>query len=392
MITPIDDAIPAVEVLLGDGIVEFLHAALGTAPRTVRRRQVTWWPGRSIVAAIDVDVGDPDPLRLVAAAGRIPEGVGVLGSGDLRIGLWERKHDPRLEGLASALDPRRVEALVGSVGLAGPVELRLRAHRPLRRAVVEVSTPDARLFLKLVPPSRAAGLHESHRRLARVLPVPNSLGVDADLGIVVLEAVPGTTMRQTLDGGGRLPSADDLDRLLAAIPETDTEGGRSPLQRAAALHPLLRRLAPGRAALLDDTVAALGEEDPGADRVPIHGDLHDAQILLTDGRVTGVLDIDTHGWGHPADDPATLLGHLRSRMPHAGRPSSVERVASELEEQWSARLDAGELRRRSVAAMVALASGPFRVQSSDWADEVAGRIDRAAAELGFGERALIRGS
>jgi aminoglycoside phosphotransferase (APT) family kinase protein len=42
----------------------------------------------------------------------------------------------------------------------------------------------------------------------------------------------------------------------------------------------------------------------------VHGDLHDAQVLLTDGAITGLLDVDGAGPGLMAEDAGNLVAHL----------------------------------------------------------------------------------
>ena len=202
-----DDRLPAVEILLGDAVPEPLRAAVeATGARLVSAttRQVTWWPGRSITVRYRAELdgahisGQHD---LIATAGKaIPEGALVLESGGTRIGVWRMPHDPGIPGLAAALDPGRAGALLSDLGAEeSPVETRLRAYRPGSRAVVEVRGRTARVFLKLVPTDQVEALHRSHQALAAHLPVPHSLGFNADLGLLALQALPGATLRDALD-------------------------------------------------------------------------------------------------------------------------------------------------------------------------------------------------
>lgn len=377
-----DPALPAVAVLLGPdavGALQVAAGASGTSLGSVRPRQVTWWPGRSITVRYEAlsESGAPLP-QIVACAGSIPAGAAILEADDLRIGVWTLPNDPGLPGLASILDARTLRPMLQSVGVtASGISTRLRAYRPGRRAVVQVDTDRTRLFVKLGRPSAIRELHQTHRLLSQVLPVPESLGYDPELGILVMPAGVGLTLRETLDGAWATPQPAALEDLLVALPEPEAKGrSRSPIARLDSLTTLLRAVVPDQAARLDDLVGRIGLEgdDP---TVPSHGDFHDGQLLVDGGRITGLLDVDTHGVGHPADDPATMLGHLESRRLHAPRPERVAALRDALVDLWSRRVDSQELRRRTSAVMLGLATGPFRVQQDGWPERVRDRILRA---------------
>ena len=377
-----DPALPAVEVLLGPDAAGPLQVALTAADVTlgrVRARQVTWWPGRSITVRYEAysESGEPLP-QVVACAGSIPAGATILEADDVRIGVWILPNDPGLPGLASILDPRTLRPMLQSVGVtATRISTRLRAYRPGRRAVVQVDTDRTRLFVKLGRPKTIRELHETHRLMAEVLPVPESLGFDPDLGILVMPSGLGHTLRETLDGGEATPEPHSLEDLLLALPAPVVSGRvRSPIGRLGSLTNLLRHVAPDQAGLLEDLVGRIGPETDGP-TVPSHGDFHDGQLLVHEGQITGLLDVDTYGVGHPADDPATMLGHLESRRPHSPRPDDIADMTSALTSIWSRRIDARELRSRTSAVMLGLATGPFRVQQDGWPASVRDRIRRA---------------
>jgi len=389
-----DPDLPAVGVLLGPGARGPLQAVLAQAGSKVdgiRPRQVTWWPGRSITVRYDVTTATGRRLpQIVACAGEIPDGVAVVASGEARIGFWALPHDPVLSGLAAALDPDSLRPMLASGGLiTDRVSVRLRAYRPARRAVVQVDTDSVRVYLKTVPPASVARLHDTHRRMAGLLPVPMSFGFDPDLGILVMSSGRGRTLRETLDEGGQAPPPGELDALLASLPAPPAGSKtRSPINRLGSLTDLLGRIVPDQRGRIEDLVGRIGEE-PAGDRVASHGDFHDGQILVEAGRVTGLLDVDTYGPGHLADDPATMLGHLGSRRPHAPRPEGIGSFTTDLRRHWLDRVDAWELTRRTAAVMLGLATGPFRVQQSDWPDRVRDRIARAEEMLVPDESPLI---
>jgi hypothetical protein len=381
-----DPDLPAVEILLGPearGPLEAVMEATGSRVGSFRPRQVTWWPGRSITVRYVLEDRDGTPLpQVVVTAGSIPTDAALIQADDVTVGAWALPNDPGLPGLASVLDPRTIRPMLSDLGIRPQrVSLQLRAYRPTRRAVVQVDTERIRIFVKLGKPRAIRRLHDTHRLLAGTLPVPDSLGYDPELGILVMPAGRGETLRHTLDVAGPVPEPPILDALIADLPEPLPGGrSRSPIGKLGSLVGLLRLLVPDQSERLDDLVGAIGEEDDTV-RVPVHGDYHDGQLLIDGGAVTGLLDVDTHAFGHPADDPATMLGHLRSRGAHSASPAGVAGFASDLERLWVHRLDPSDLRRRTTAVMLGLATGPFRVQSEDWPAQIRQRIARAESTL-----------
>ncbi len=381
-----DDRLPAVEILLGDAVPEPLRAAVrasGARLVSATTRQVTWWPGRSITVRYRAELdgahisGQHD---LIATAGKaIPEGALVLESGGTRIGVWRMPHDPGIPGLAAALDPGRAGALLSDLGAEeSPVETRLRAYRPGSRAVVEVRGRTARVFLKLVPTDQVEALHRSHQALAAHLPVPHSLGFNADLGLLALQALPGATLRDALDDpAAPLPDVAALNGLIAAFPEPAPGlEARSPIERVRRLGDLLSHLLPEASTRIGEIVDEIGA-DPLEPNVPSHGDFYEAQLLVADGAVVGMLDIDTFGWGRPADDPATMLGHLDVRRYSSGHLHRIEDYAGSLLRAWDRMVDPTDLRRRVAAVVLGLATGPFRVQRDSWPSATLQRIEMA---------------
>ncbi|HSJ29464.1 MAG TPA: phosphotransferase [Acidimicrobiia bacterium] len=381
-----DPDLPAVEILLGSearGPLEAVTAATGATVGSFRPRQVTWWPGRSITVRYTLQSEDGTPLpQVIVTAGSIPSGAARLEADDVTLGAWALPNDPGLPGLASVLDPRTIRPMLSDLGIqAERVAVQLRAYRPARRAVVQVDTERSRIFVKLGKPDAIRRLHDTHRLLAETLPVPDSLGYDPELGILVMPAGRGETLRHTLDLAGPVPEPPNLDALIRDLPAPLPGGkSRSPIGKLGSLVDLLRRLVPDQSDRLDSLVGGIGE-DPDSARIPVHGDYHDGQLLVEEGVVTGLLDVDTHSLGHPADDPATMLGHLRSRAPHSPEPARVVGFAADLERLWADRLDRSDLTRRTAAVMLGLATGPFRVQADDWPAQVRRRI--ANAEVAF---------
>src|SRR5690606_17295101 len=102
-----------------------------------------------------------------------------------------------------------------------------------------------------------------------------------------LEALPGRTERDALATGEALPGPGDVLALLDALP-VPADDARSWGWRASELGGVVAAAVPSLAGRvreladrLDAAEAALdAEEHP---LVPVHGDLHDAQILVQDG-------------------------------------------------------------------------------------------------------------
>ncbi|MEX1280636.1 MAG: phosphotransferase [Acidimicrobiia bacterium] len=398
-----DDAIPAMaDLLVADGVPEPIttaFATFGVEVTAATARQITWWPGRSLTVRFGTELvgpagGDHD---VVATTGEIPDGAVVVEAADQRVGVWTVPHDPALPGLAPALDASVAAGLLADLGVSDATPRpRLRAYRPGRRAVVEVTTGvGPTIYLKVVRPHEAERLHRHHRSLPVGLPVPESLGVDPDRGIVVLQAMPGRTLRSVLDDpGGDLPDPGAVDGLLTRLPQPlDGAVARSPIDRLGGLVALLGRILPEEADRVGEIVAGIGPDDAPAD-VPSHGDFYESQLLVHGGVVTGLLDVDTYGLGRPADDPATMIGHLASwQRSSAARPERVGEFAGLLLRRWDARLDPVDLRRRAAAVVVGLATGPFRVQHATWPEDVGTRLAIAERWLEsarrVGEKGLI---
>jgi len=395
-----DERIPALPAMLGPEAAAMLSvavAARGGALRKARPAHASWYPGRSLAVTYQADVSyhgaKPVQELLVARAGRdLPEGPMVLGQGDLRVAVWRADDDPALPGLATVMDSGRCRDLADSLDAPpGRIRPRLRAYRPERRAVVELSAQSFRLFAKVVPPARVAALQALHATMAGHLPVPASHGWSAGAGLVLLEPLPGTTLRTALaNKRATLPAAGELAALLDRMPALpESTRATSPLRTAAGHTDLLRLLVPEMAPDLDALVASFEDiDDESAPLVPVHGDFHEAQLTVQRGRVSGLLDIDTAAMGHRIDDWATLIGHLAT-LGEAGSKAFRQRVRAHARGVLAVaerETDGAALRQRVAAVIVGLATGPFRAQTSDWPAATRSRIELAKQWLESAER------
>jgi hypothetical protein len=311
----------------------------------------------------------------------------VLGDGARQVAVWQWPHDPWLPALPAACDPPSVEELLACFGAPmWPVRLRVHAYRPTRRAVVHARSDAGAVFLKVQRPERVAALHARHVLLAAAdLPVPRSLGVDPR-GLVALQGLAGTPMRDRLRDGGPVPTAEGLlallDRLPAAVLELPprpgwTDGARHYAEVVgSALRSVGRDDDADRAARLADAVVEglAGLDGP---LEPVHGDLYEGQLLLAeDGEVSGLLDVDSAGPGRRADDLACLLAHLEvlagMQPDHAVRTRAL---MTRWREAFEVRTDPRELRLRTAGVLLSLATGPHRVQEAGWPRATVERLD-----------------
>ena len=355
----------SLQLLLGEAAVDLWTAAVAPTGATLRGLRATSVSLRTdgsatvqYAAALEV-AGRPARDTLAATTGsRIPPGAAVL-AGDVdgaetRVGLWRWPHDPALPALARATSTAAVGRWLG----AADAVLRVRAYRPGRRAVVEVTAQDRRWFLKVVRPAEVAGLLARHRVLAGAVPAPPVLTATDD-GVLVLPALPGTPARALLADPTARPSAATLTALLDRLPGEllALPRVRGPLERAGGHAAVLALVLPHLRHRWDRVAGRLADADPGTHPlVPVHGDLYEAQLLVDRGEVTGLLDVDGAGAGHRIDDWATLLGHLAVAGAHGYRAELAAALP------WGP----AELAPRVAAVVLGLATGPFRVQQRGW--------------------------
>jgi len=227
---------------------------------------------------------------VMATGGRIRQRAAVVDGDGVRVGIWRWPFDPDLPGLASAVDADTVSALLADLGMGGgKVRLTVRAYRPGRRAVIEASGSQGRVFLKVVRPHRVEALHAPHRLLARHLPVPHSYGYSTD-GILVRQGLYGGSLRGALTGSAvPLPDAGALQGLLDQLPadlaETQIRGDH--LGRAAHYTDVVASCLPDERTRLDELLGHLAGVDPGDHpTVAVHGDFYEGQILVNRERVS----------------------------------------------------------------------------------------------------------
>lgn len=393
------DPLRAARRLEGPEVQELLAAATeaaGGVLESATRRSVHQRSGRSVshVFAASIRVGDQIRDALLVAhvdARPLPDGAFELVSGGDRVAVWRFPHDPFLPGLPSAIAPRRVRELLDRLGAAdGRLQLFTRAYRPSRRAVVEVTIEGdgARgriLYLKVLAGQRAEELATIHRHLATRLPVPAVIGVAPEQGILAMEALGGHTLRTALVQGHALVDPEELvelsDRFAATeLPSRrDPRGFADPGRHVEPLARLLPDLRPELEHIADRAAAIDGPV------VPVHGDLHDGQLLLTGSAVTGLLDVDGSGPGLIAQDAGNLIAHVQAVgevWPEVR--DRVEEYAALLADAYRTRVGTVAVARATAGAWLGLATGPHRAQDRDWEAATRSRVARARRELGAG--------
>ena len=367
-----------------------------------RLQHVDAHPGRSTTATYAAVVEWPNGAReeLLGASARVGGRRGnddramVFGNGDREVAVWLYPDDPDLPGLRRAATAPEVAGLLAEHQVLDSrppperVRLEMISYRPRRRAVVRATVESDRgpqvYFLKVLREATVAPILERHRLLlAAGFPAPAVAAITPDFCLVTPQ-VPGRPLALALFDEPMPCTAEALVALLDAMPPAVAGLPRRPpwTDAVASYAQMVAAALPGTETQLDWLVARIGNglADIPAGTEPTHGDFHEGQLFVANGRVTGVLDIDTVGPGRRVDDLACLLAHL----------STVQRMSPEqaigltrLVNLWlpvfDARVDPVELRLRAAAVIISLATGPYRAQQADWQAETVGMLNAAEA-------------
>lgn len=277
--------------------------------------------------------------------------------------IWLHPADPHLPALAPTAFAHAADVLLRRLGLelTGPTEF--VAYRPGRRGVLRAPTGDAPAWIKVVRPSRVQRIVRAHRACADAgLPVPHVHGW-SDEGLLVLADAHGE------------PAADAAWQpasLAAAAAELTDAVARVPWDEPA--RSIVRRL-DWYSAHADDEGRALADRIRGSlaraagdSRRVVHGDLHFGQLFLDDGRISGLIDVDTLGMGSAAEDPAAFVAHAvaSARMCAAGERVRVLSLVEAALEQWS--------RIAGVRAYAAIHLLGYAIAADDLRDRMAARV------------------
>lgn len=411
---PDDERLPAAAHLVGHGARELLATALTVGDgrlHDARACHVQYRPGTQAVVRYDTTVSwsgaAPVTETLLVGThrdgplpGTVPLVADVRGV-ELAVGVWRWPFDPLMPELADLVTPARAaEHLAGLI--EGPLTLDVVAYRPTERAVVRVGNRSGDvIWVKVLPPARVADLAHRHERLAAAgVPVPDVLAADDEQGWIAMSDLAGPTLRDRVKGApGNWPAAPAFTDLLRRVRSAELTATEVPTRTGDARGhaTMLATVAPEFADRLTTMIDALADELAAVARrrAIVHADLHEAQIVLDEtGDIVGLLDLDDAGWGDPLDDFATVLAHLRYRRLLAdGAPAArLERFTTALADEFAAECtalghDPAHLDRVTAAALIGLATGPFRTQQADWRATTSRLLAEAEALLArSGER------
>lgn len=359
---------------------ELLHEALGTTGTRISRDPF----GDGVIAGFEVEQDGRTLTYFVDTSGQqVPEETGfVLHSGDAVVArVWLHPADPRLPSLKVAAFGDSAARLLERVGVEGNFASQLIAYRPGKRAVLRLTSDAETLYLKVVPPEKAEHIADLHRALgAAGVPVPG-VRTWSRHGVVLLDEAPGTP-------GPDAAVVLDPDALLDAVELVRLALGRADIQDRA--RPSLASRAEWYTTRLAlampeerERIAAIRERIARAVRgvtLPdvVHGDLHLGQLFFADGRVTGLIDVDTTGVGDTADDSAAFIAHARTSAMlnlEAGKrdaATALHRLADAATDRW---LESGHA--KALTAMHLVAHGLGAAES--------GAMERAHTMLGLAE-------
>lgn len=272
-------------------------------------------------------------------------------------------YDPATDAFA-AVAPEEDPVLGAAIrSLAGA---RVVSFRPGRRAVLRSVDPGRPLWWKVLPPAKAARLREralaAEALLARgggdAFQVARLVDDRSAEGLLGFEEIGGRPLHDLLveDDPGAPGALDASARALAAFQSAEASGPGLP--EAPRLLPpegwleLARPHLGAAAARFESGLALLPPPaaPPPALR-PVHGDLHDRNLLVGAG-APGIIDLDLLHAGDPADDAGNLAAHVLLRALQRGAGAAAgRRDARRFLRSW--RAAGGSSPRRAVDAVVA---------------------------------------
>ncbi|PQZ96004.1 hypothetical protein CQ018_01580 [Arthrobacter sp. MYb227] len=324
---------------------------------------------------------------------------------------WIHPFDPMLPALATAMDGPSVSKYWGHGEILK--QLSTVAYRPLRRAVMRATfvsrgplQVERNVFLKVGRAEASEALLARHRLMdSSNIPVPSVLNPEPRSpvlpGIVALTQAPGeglsvllrraaennhlpTAVIETRKPTPGIPTPEQFIALLDELPESIMElpprpawsDGLDRYVRAATL--ALPRHSERIGALHKRLQVLLASSDRGG-LVPTHGDFYVANILLKDGKISALLDLDSLGPGYRVDDLACFLGHLAILPTIGEKNQSAVKALENFGEVFERAIDPVALWARSGAVALTLIAGA-RSADPSWVEAAEARL-RVAEEL-----------
>jgi Phosphotransferase enzyme family len=408
-----DPVLPAATHLSGPHAADVLAAAIDATGATLldcRTVNVQYRPETDLVVRYVATVRRPDgsvatetllagATREGAHPGTLPVECETDAGESIVAGVWRWPFDPILLDLERLVTPAHAAEVLAGVAV-GPLSIEVVVYRPCERVVARaVDRLGQELYLKVVAPAAVPALLARHGALAAAgLPCPEV--VASGPSWIAMSALRGPTLRELMKRPGverrdaaAWPVGRHFVELCDRIAGVDL-GHMPPVRRRlvdASLHAAMLAGVFGaeRGRLADLSARFDAEASATVDRcgVVVHGDLHEGQLVVHDGEVTGVLDVDDAGPGDPLDDRATLLGHLRFRaITSASRGTEIDAYQREVRRALVPTAHdadgAQALDIATAAVLMGLATGPFRIQQPDWQSAVSRVLDEAEQLVG----------
>ena len=279
------------------------------------------------------------PKRHAVAAAAASDADAVVLLRDWDAVGWIFPEDPKLKGLGDLVEAESIRNRLSGVAdvsrAAGEMSWSLLNYRPGERCVVRCRWPEANVDLvgKVQP-----GAIASHRAMERLWSLPQrAFGMarpvtcEESLGMRWEAFAPGRRIEAVAAEIG-LHAA--LQRVMTglvglhgtALPDLPGQGPQEILQRLERkVMPRIRGGLPALAGAGESFVARLSaaaETLPPRSPTVIHGDLHTANVLLSDDAVV-LIDLDSLSRGNPAYDLA-LFGSRLLLVAAMGKASSAE--------------------------------------------------------------------
>ncbi len=391
------------ELLTSDSVADLLRAAVNHAGGTLlswRLSHVDANPGQSTTATYQASVewsfGERTELIGVSArASGLTSTDGraeIFADGDREVAVWLYPKDPDLPGLSRVAYQDEVAAIINQYRIldhqvtGADITLSVIGYRPRRRAVIRVDIASGEsLFIKVMRPRPFKQTVQRHRLLVDAgVPAPRILAATSDQ-IMVMEAMPGIPVAQALFSPSISIDPAELvwvlDRMPAAVSQLQR---REPwIESLRHYSAMISDSLPSAAPLLDEIASRIERGTamvpPGNE--PTHGDFHEGQIFVDDGgHVCGIIDVDTLGPGRRADDLACMLAHLSTiHNMNASQEQQILGVICDWTRVFDRRVNPYDLRLRTAAVIISLATGPFRSQTPTWVDETWQMISAAHA-------------